>query len=507
MQNNPRLIRAARLLERRTFLKALGVGLSLPIAARLARIATAQPTPAPKRFMVMYIPHGIAPEHYNPRVGSDATQFDLDQTNESILAPLQPYKQWVNVYQGFKYADKGGTHEGIVNCLSGVATNDGTTKRVTLDQVIGKGLGVKPLILGACAHLPTNFDLHGMLFWDGTAIEPEKDPSKVADRLFGAGSAPAQPAPTVNADVELRNELLKLTESEIQGLQTTVTGLTREQTKLQAHLEAVRALQANGGNGGPTKSSCSTRPTLPTVEKVRQESAGQVIEPSGANDYFYQEANFRKLLQAQLEVAAQALVCNVAQVVGLMPMYATAEFNFSFVGGDAPPGGWAHHTGITHTQFQGTGQYDSPISIDNVNPKTRTAFGKAQRWFHQMLVDNLVSVLATTPDPASTDPSKMVLDNTLIYLMSEISDGALHERVSKVLYPQFPAHLPLVTIGKCGGAIKSGQVVNFPIGKEDMAEGVARPATELYLTFARAMGAMDATFPGAAQVVPGVLAT
>lgn len=508
MKNNPRLVRARRILERRTFLKALGLGLSLPVAAKMARFATAQTSAAPKRFVVIYIPHGTAPEHYNPRIiGGDPTQFDLDKTNESILGPLQPYKQYVNVYQGFKYFDAGGTHEGITNCLSGAQTKDDTVSRVTLDQVIGKGLGVKPLILGACSHIPTNFDLHGWLFWNGTPIEPEKSPVKAADTLFGnlGGEAPAEP---VNADVQLRNELLKLTASEIQDLQTSVNSLTSEKNKLQTHLESIQALQATssgGGGGGPVRSSCTTKPNLPTVEKVRQESAGIVVEPSGANDYFYQEANFRTLFKAQLEVAAQALICNAAPIIGIMPMYATCEFNFSFIGGSPGGGGWGHHNGISHTNPQAAPgvQWDSPISVDNALASTRATFGKAQRWFHEQIVENLVSILATTPDPAA--PGSTVLDNSLIYLMSEIADGQMHNRASYIQYPQIPTYLPLVSIGKCGGALKTQQVLTFTVNDDQSNASPARPAADLYLTFARAMGVMDATFPNSTGVVEGVL--
>src|SRR6187401_2209172 len=161
MAENPRLVRAERGIQRRLFLKALALGLSVPLATRLARMATAAPSGPMKRFMVMYIPHGIAPEHYNPKPTADGLSFDLDKTNESILGPLQPYKQWVNVYNGLKYDDNELTHEGIVNCLSGVNTVDDTTPRITVEHVIAKGIGVKPLILGACSHPPFGIDSHG----------------------------------------------------------------------------------------------------------------------------------------------------------------------------------------------------------------------------------------------------------------------------------------------------------------------------------------------------------
>jgi hypothetical protein len=495
MQQHVRLIRATKILERRMFLKALALGLTVPVAARLARTATAAPATAPKRFFLMYMPHGIAPEHYNPQVSdTDRTMFALDKTNVSILGPLQKYNSYVNVYQGFKYPG-GATHEGIVNCLSGYSGTDTTGARTSVDQVIAQGLNVKPLTLGACSHQPYGIDNNGMLFWNGTAIDPQKNPAAAADQLFG-GTSSAAP---VNADVQLRQDLLTLTASEIQALQTSLTGLTTEQTKLQRHLDAINGLQSGSSSSG--MSSCSGAPSLPTVDKVRAASAGQVIQPGGGNDYFYQEANFQLLLQAQLELIAQALLCNAAQVIGFMPMFATCDFNFSFSaqpGITAPSNGWAHHAGLSHTNPGAAANYQAQNqtpSIANLDPNTRAAFAGAQLWFAQQLDKYVLSVLASTDDPSA--PGSKVLDNTLVYWMSEIGDGANHTTMTtNGSYPPVPTYLPLVSIGKCGGAIKSGQVVRFDTD---------RPAVDLYLSFAQAMGVTGATFPGSTGPVTEVL--
>ncbi len=89
-----------------------------------------------------------------------------------------------------------------------------------------------------------------------------------------------------------------------------------------------------------------------------------------------------------------------------------------------------------------------------------------------------------------------MLDNTLVYLMSEIGDGQGHTTASLIEYPQAPSYLPLVSIGKAGGALKTGQVVRFDTD---------RPAPDLYATFAKAMGAGTATFPNATGPVTEVL--
>lgn len=499
-KESPQLLRATRGIQRRLFLKAVGAGLSVAAATRIARVAVAAPGAPGKRLFVFYMPHGMAPEHYNPKVaGSDLTSFDLDQTNVSILGPLQKYKSYVNVYEGFRYPDLAGTHEGIVNCLSGITTIDETTSRTSFEHVIGNALKIKPLILGACSHLPYGIDLHGKLFWNGTAVDPEKNPAKAADSLFGGSSGGGSGGGAVSADAQLRQDLLKLTSGEISTLQSTLGNLTTEKTKLQKHLDAVQGLLSTGT--GPTTSSCSSAPSLPTVEMVRKASAGVVPDSSNSNDYFYQEKNFPLLLKAQMEVVAQALICNAAPIIGLMPMYATCDFDFTFANA---PG--SHHNGLSHTGPQAAAgtQYNSPISAFNYDPTPRKAFATAQRWFAQQLVDNIVSILATTDDP--TAPGTKVLDNTIIYWMSEIGDGQNHTRVSELEYPQVPASLPLVTIGKGGGAMKTGQVVRASIGTDQANAGmVNRPATDIYLTLAKAMGVGTATFPGTTGLVKEAL--
>src|SRR5262245_4196059 len=148
-RRRPEPSRAAAAVNRRMFMKAVALGMSVPAAMRLAKMATAATGAAPKRFFVMYIPHGTAPEHFNPKINganplvqANYTDFALDQTNISILGPLQPYKSYVNVYQGFQYPGAADTHTGIVNCLSGSQATDTTTSRISVEHAIAKALNV-----------------------------------------------------------------------------------------------------------------------------------------------------------------------------------------------------------------------------------------------------------------------------------------------------------------------------------------------------------------------------
>jgi hypothetical protein len=307
---------------------------------------------------------------------------------------------------------------------------DTTTQRTSVEHVIGKALNVKPLILGACSHITNGLDKNGMMFWNGTPIDPEKSPVKAFDNLFGGTTT----MPPVNADVQLHKDLLMFTASEVQGLQTTLQGLTSEQTKLATHLAAMQSLQMDANTMMPV-SVCSTRPVLPSVDMVRTRSAGNMPQPGGAGDYFYDEKNFQLLLAAQLELITQAIICNAAPIIGLMPMFPTCDFDFAFAGSPGP-----HHNGLSHQMYQAApyplGQYNSPLGIENLQAAIRMPFARAQKWFMTQLIDKVVSKLATTDDPAA--PGTKVLDNTLIYLFSEIGDGQDHTRISYILYPQTP---------------------------------------------------------------------
>jgi Protein of unknown function (DUF1552) len=477
MQEHTRLARARQGLERRLFLKALALGLSAPLAWALCRSATAQAQEArPKRLMIFFTPHGMPPEHFNPVV-NEGGQFFLNQTGASILAPLEPYKQYVNVLQGFQYPGAS-THEGILTVLSNFGvSNDETTARTTFEHVIANGLGARPLILGAIAHRVWGIDKDGKLMWDGQPVVPEKNPLLAFDGALGnLGNVDPQAA----VKAQLRAALTNLTERQLSSLGTELASVTRAQSKLQVHLEAVQALRAGAGG----QQSCATVPSLPAVESLRRAAQGQ------SDEFFLREDNFAGLLAAQLEVAAQAIICNVTPVVAVQAMYTNADINFAFMGS---PG--SHHSALSHTGPQGLG---TGLALE-----PRTPFANAQRWFFQQLVEHVVARLMV-PDPA--DPQRQVIDNTIIYAFSEIGEGAWHTSRSQAIQlgatPNGYAYMPMLTIGGGGGALRTGQVINV----NPNAAGTDRPAGDVYLALCRAMGVQHPSFGNATNPLTELLA-
>ena len=495
MKEYTRVARARRGLERRLFLKAVGLGMAAPIAWQLCRSAVAQAQAArPKRLMIYFMPHGVPPEHYNPVWNtSTPTEFSLNQSGVSILGALEPYKQYVNVLQGFAYPGAS-THQGILTVLSNFGDGskvDDTSPRTTFEHVIANALGARPLILGAVPHRPCGIDQDGKLMWDGQYVVPEKNPLVAFDRTFGAvttGSA--------DVNVQLRNALSQLTEGQLASLGNELNGLTTAQSKLSIHLESMQSLRLAAGAG---QSSCDGVPALPALDLIRQQSAGQALDGDPCGGFFLDEANFPNILDAQLQLAAQAIVCNATPVVAVQPMYTNADINFAFMGS---PG--SHHATLSHT---GPGSTGSGLSLE-----TRTAFANAQKWFVDRLVTNVVSAL-NVPDPA--DPGRLVIDNTLIYMFSEIGEGAWHtSRTGKINFdnvtPPAPfSYMPITMIGGLGGAIKTGQIVRVNDDPAPDANNAMnskdRPAGDIYLSICRAMGVDVASFGNATNPLTEIL--
>lgn len=471
--------RASLRVQRRVLLRALGLGLTATAAARLSSVALAQATPAPKRFMLFYLPHGAPPEHFRPKVSeSDPTSFSLDQ-GVSILGPLEEQlHDQVTVIQGLKYPKGAQTHEAIRVCLSGVSQGEtlvpDDVPRVTLEHQIAAAWQVKPLILGAVAQRPHGLDADAKLMWDGTPVVPEKSPLTAYDAVFG-GLGSGAPSSGPDPDVALTDALRSLTEAELNALHKEVSGLTAEQTKLKLHLEAIQALKAGGGGG---TISCDAAPSLAGVDAVRAAAAGK------GEDWFLKEENFPMLLAAQLQLAGAALRCNARRVVAVQPMYANCELDFGFMGSAGP-----HHSSLSHTPPQ--------QNAEGLDPTTRDKFAKCQRWFFEQLMTHTLTSLLE-PDPA--DPGRRVIDNTIIYVTSEIGEGAYHPTQTQEIRPgPAPAvlsYVPSVMIGGGGGGLKPGRVVTFA---QD------RPAGDVYTSICKALG-VTGNFPDATGPITEVLA-
>jgi hypothetical protein len=426
------MTRAARVLRRRTFIKAVGLGVSAPLALQMSRMALAQPGGRPRRFLTIYIPHGMPAEHYDP--GGQGKAFDLNANPKvGVLKVFKPYQDQFLLLRGIEYTGRT-QHASIAVVLTGETP-------VSVDQVVGKGLGVKPLLLGAVAYLKDQFGPDNNLFRNTEWLAPELNPVKAAAALGAAGSPPpmGMPGAPVMSDADFQKAAMVLGIGEIEALEKELVGLTATRSRLSVHLESLktlrdRAVGIGGGGGGLPAMGCGMA-VMPNLAIVRNESM------NGANAaYFTDKSKFKQLYLAQLEVTRQALLCGT-RVVGLQAMWANGQINFGFMGVNKD-----HHDPVSHSR-------DLP---------GREEFAKVQQWIYAQIEEQVLRPLRATPDPL--DPGRKVLDNTMVYITSEIADGNEHncrKAIMELGATKVTTQLPTMIIGGGGGGLATGQVLDY----------------------------------------------
>ncbi|MDB4968912.1 MAG: hypothetical protein JWN44_4601 [Myxococcales bacterium] len=424
-------------ISRRALLQGLGAAaLAAPILGSSRwRRAEAQSMPRPRRLVVLYTPHGAPAEFFWPKSATDLTATGAI----SILAPLQKHAARLNVLRGIDYV---GSDNHYAN--KDVLTAKGPD---SLDTVVARKLGVKPLRLGVVPDYAQSFTVDGYFTMDaGKPVQGNPDPAAALDALVGGlpamsmGPAPA-PMATGPSAAQLRRRALEVTDAELAELQARLAG-TPPRAKLDAHRAALATMLAAGAST-PTAPSvpiagCTSKPGLASVEKVRGKNV-------------WAQESFGELMDAQVDVAAFALRCGVTRVVTLQAGYVNHGVPFTWLGI-----GGGHH-GLSHG--------------------VRDQHALCQQWFalkFAALLDGL-----NVPDPE--DPAHTVLDNTTALWCTEIADGQAHNCQS----------VPMVVAGGGSGYFKTGQYLQL---------GSVSHATVL-TSLAESMGVTGATFGG-----PGALA-
>jgi hypothetical protein len=437
-----------RKLRRRTFLAALGLGIGAPLAMKMARLAGAAPGARPTRLFIMFLPHGLPLEHFDPVTPSG----DFSLTGKSMLglAPLMPYQQQVTMVRGVKMADGANNHPAIRAALTGFMEGGAVD---SIDYVIAQGLGVNAYALGAIPYKKTegfSGDSH-LIKHGGAWVRATESPADAAGDLFaGLGTGGGTTGGMTIDESTFQSDALALTEKQIDRMRKRVSGLTTEDNKLAIHLQALQGLAGSGGTG---VKACTMRPSLPDVDAT----AG--IDP-------LDETQFAKILSGHLQAAANAMLCGSARVITLQCLWVNSNILMNFPGG--PGIASEHHIGLSHA---GT---------------PRDPYAKAQQWFFQMLADKMLKVL-DQPDPA--DPAHTVLENSLIYVTTEVSDGGNHNSDAGptwVFGQERYTYLPQLLIGGAGGYLKPGGRI-VQVSDPSVFMG-GRLHTDVLATVADAMG-------------------
>lgn len=429
--------------------------------------------------MVLFYPGGV-------RFVSES-QHTL--TYDRMLSPLAPLQPDILLFNGV--ANTAGdrvfhkTNEGHAAGMRTILTGDsyappgeitnkwGPTDSIdqTIARAIAGSVRFPSLQFGVFSdHGPSEIDQRRISFAGSVPQPPINDPGAMFKRLFPdapvpatpppapAGGAPAAPpaAAPPSSGADRRRSMLDLLEHEIAALQR-VAG-THERQKLDQHLSALRDLErqipgATGGAAGTPAGgggSIAVAPPMAAAGCAPPTQAAGVTtnnNPNGNADSSLPAAqnvaasmDVPRILQLQLDLLYQSLVCDLTRVATFQLMQsAQASLQYPWLG--IPD---VHHS-LEHGQHE-----------DNAKLNTGDRLEKVQTWVMEQM-GGFIKRLKATPEGGGT-----MLDNTLVFVVTELGDGGAH------------SHNPFLafTAGRAGGRVTPGRTMDLKTSLNNLLLGL-----------------------------------
>ena len=400
-----------RSLPRRTFLKAAGASIALPLLDAMIPAATAlaNTVAAPKpRLGFIYFPHGAVMEKWTPT--AEGANFPLSP----ILAPLESLRSHLTVVSniGNKPAESRAVHALVPGTwLSCVHPKESPTPNggVTVDQMAAARIGQEtpwPSLeiataqghgAGSACERGYGCSYTSTLSFrtPSTPLPIESNPRELFLRLFGQGDS-----------AEERRFLSKQTGSLLDMVSSEVSSLKRQlgpqdQAVLGNYLESVREIERR-------------------TQLASQGDVSQLKLPPtpGANS-----ESFDEHINLLFDLTALALQGNLTRVFTFMMAPEVSEQTYGFIG--VPD---AFHALSHHANEQAK--------------KDRLSLIQA---YHTKVFARFAGKLAQMPDGEGS-----VLDNSLLLYGSNMSNSNAHN--------QYP--LPTAILGKAGGKVRGNQHIN-----------------------------------------------
>jgi hypothetical protein len=439
--------------SRRRFLGSAAAVIGLPYLPSVVErhALAAESCASPQRFIAFFVPNGIHMPDFTP------TMAGKDWAMPYILEPLEPIRSKIAVVTGIDYqqtaepAEPPGGHGSGTGCfltMMPVNGNDKNPARISLDQKIAKTTAAcnRPLpslqlglaVRGDGSDRVPNLAFIETISWDANTPLPFKDdPLQNFNRIF-EGVNPEDSAVDVARRQALRTSVLDHVRGEAETLRTELSPVDR--VKLDEYLTSVRELEIRIQNLGGA--SCA-KPAAPTVAAM---------------------APYEERVPITLELAALAFECDVTRVVSFMFGRGNSlqDFAFMFNGESTPHHYTSHHAG---------------------DAKQMAKLKEISRWE----VDHVATFLKRLDQTQEAD-GRTLLDNTLAYFNSEISDGNIHRKYD----------MPVLLAGGAGGKLKVDgshymyTQMNFPrpnLGPRGGPHGI-----KLFVSIMNAFGIADQTF-------------
>ena len=429
-------------VPRRAVLRGTAACVALPVLESLLTPseARAQAAATALRFMTWHISCGVWGPLWFP------TDTGVNYTLSQTLMALAPVKSKVLVFAGITNApcvNSQGSHgcgpPGMTTCMQG--QKPGIGMGISVDQVYAQALGTATRIpsLQVSGTDSTFSDTGYPAVYNGTTawasatqpLSPVANAGLIFDQLFAGNAAPT---PTMMADpaaaaaLVKRKALRKSVLDEVTGEATSLVNRLgkSDQVKVDEYLTSVRAAEtAVAQSMSATTSTCSagtmTRPAL-TAGPDTNGNGAKIFDPP-------------TYTAAIIDLMVLAFQCDATRVISYQQMNGGHSSYSSFPW--LTPAINKDHHGMSH---------------HNGNVATGALLAQVEAWEISMFASFLTKL------DAIKEGSNSILDNSLIFLSSELSDGNAHNQ-GATTYAGFtaPTGKPILLAGSAGGKIMTGR--------------------------------------------------
>jgi hypothetical protein len=403
-----------RALPRRTFLRAIGATVALPLLDAMVPALAAQAKPTP-RFGFVYIANGVIQNQWNP--AATGAGFDLPP----ILQPFANVRDQISILSGLShlqadtFGDGTGDHpRASAVWLTGVHAYDRAQPGVevklatTVDQMIAQQIGSSSRI--PSLELAVDFPSQGAcdsgdcfyintVSWrnDKTPNPTESHPRIVFERLFGDGGSAAARL----ARVRSQGSILDSVRAEASRVTSTLGA--GDKAKLGEYLDSVREIERRIQNAEaqPAEIELPERPTdIPR--------------------------SFAEHTRMMFDLQVLAFRADITRVFSMIMSRELSTMTFAGIGVPEQHHAVSHHRNDT----------------DLISKKARIDVHQAQQMAY------FLERLQAAPDGDGS-----LLDHSLILYGGGMGDGNLHRH----------SDLPTLMAGKLGGAFKTGRHINYTL--------------------------------------------
>jgi hypothetical protein len=409
--------------SRRAILKRLGIGAGFLPLLSTERARGAAANGFPTRFISIAWTDGICPPNFYPMGAAGPL------AGTTLPLSLQPLANWSSKLILLRHATKQqspidikvmidvgapyGGHFTYPAMLTGAVSSPNGTDSVptinptapSIDQIISDNLASTAGITNAQLNVGCRpYKTYTSWRTGGTPNAQQTDPYKLFTSLFGGAGMPAS---QMDALIARRKSVLDYVGGELTNFSKNLG--SDDKSKVQVHLDSIRSIENQLTSMTTTSGATCTPPT---------------VTPTGLN--FNTITNYPNHVKFMSDIVAAAVICGKSRAVtmDLIDNGGGNSLTFPWLNIPSPD----FHA-IAH---QGSMNYTQKAVID--------------QWFYQQCVAEVVGNLA-----AVTEGSGTVLDNTVILVCNDMSEGAAH----------YVGQIPFVLIGGGAGFFKTGRLVTL----------------------------------------------